>query len=148
MGWRLDYRRFRKLLEDTYGVTTAFYFLRYVEKYRNLYAGLQRDGYEVVNIEPTVLPDGTIKGNCDADLVFKAMFDFYETGYDRAVIVASDGDYRSLVEHLKVTGKLERVIACSWGGCARKLKEAAGTQIDFLDNLRAKLEYKRERGTP
>lgn len=67
------------------------------------------------------MPDGTIKGNCDADLVFKAMFDFYETGYDEAVIVASDGDYKSLVEHLKATGKLRRVIGCSWGSCARKL---------------------------
>ena len=142
MGWRLDYRRFRKLLEDKYGVTKAYYFLGYVEKYRALYAALQRDGYEVINIEPTILPDGTIKGNCDADLVFKAMLDYYETGYDKAVIVASDGDYKSLVEYLKATGKLARVIGCSWGGCAKKLKKAAGTQIDFLDNLRHKVEYK------
>lgn len=37
MGWRLDYRRFRKLLEDKYAVTVAYYFLGYVEKYKNLY---------------------------------------------------------------------------------------------------------------
>ena len=142
MGWHLDYRRFRKLLKDKYAVTKAYYFLGYVAKYKNLYTGLQEDGYEVVNIEPTILPNGTIKGNCDADLVFKAMFDFYETGYDKAIIVASDGDYKSLVEHLKARGKLGRVIACSWGGCANKLKKAAGTLIDFLDNFRDKVEYK------
>ena len=147
MGWRVDYGRFRKLLEDKYAVGVAYYFLGYVEQYKNLYAGLQRDGYEVVNIEPTLKPDGSIKGNCDADLVFKAMFDFYETGYDKAVVVASDGDYKSLDDHLKTRGKLGRVVSGSRDGCAMKLKKAAGTQIDFLDDFRPKVEYKR-RGTP
>jgi uncharacterized LabA/DUF88 family protein len=133
------------LLGDKYNVSIAYYFLGYVEKYSNLYEGLQRDGYEVVNIEPTILPDGSVKGNCDADLVCKALVDLYEYGYDKAVIVASDGDYKSLVEHLKNKGKLERVIACSRGGCAKKLSKAAGTQIDFLNDFRAKIEYKRKR---
>ena len=145
MGWDVDYGRFRKLLEDKYDVDIAYYFLGYIAKYRNLYRGLERDGYEVVNIEPTILPDGSIKGNCDADLVCKALVDLYECGYDKAVIVASDGDYKSLVEHLKDKGKLARVIACSREGCAKKLSKAAGTEIDFLNDFRAKVEYKRKR---
>ena len=143
MGWDIDYRKFRKFLTDKYNVEIAYYFLGYVEKYRNLYNGLRRDGYEVINIEPTILPDGSIKGNCDADLVCKAMADFAK--YDKAIIVASDGDYKSLVEHLKSNDKLGRVIGCSRGGCARKLKKAAGTQIDFLNDFREKVEYKRKR---
>lgn len=145
MGWKLDYQRFRIFLADKYHVVIAYYFLGYVEKYQALYRGLKKDGYKVVNITPTILPDGTIKGNCDADLVVKAMVDF--AIYDKAVIVASDGDYRSLVLHLKSKDKLERVIGCSRGGCARKLKRAAGTQIDFLNDFRNKVEYKRK-GTP
>ena len=58
------------------------------------------------------------------------------------MIVASDSDYKSLVENLKGKGKLERVIACSRGGYAHKLSKAAGAQIDFLNDFRAKMEYK------
>jgi len=60
MGWYLDYRRFRQFLADKYGVETAYYFIGYVEKYKNLYNGLKKDGYKVVNIEPTILPDGSV----------------------------------------------------------------------------------------
>ena len=143
MRWDLDYERFRKFLSDKYNVEVAHYFIGYVEKYKKLYEGLKRDGYEVVNITPTILPDGSIKGNCDADLVCRAMADVGL--YDKAIIIASDGDYKSLVEYLKGKGKLERVIGCSRGGCARKIKRAAGTQIDFLNDFREKVEYKRKR---
>ena len=92
---------------------------------------------------PTILPDGSIKGNCDTDLAVKAMANFGK--YDKAIIVASDGDYESLVEYLKSNDKLERVIGCSRGGCAGKLRRAAGVKIDFLDDFRDKVEYKRKR---
>jgi uncharacterized LabA/DUF88 family protein len=141
MGWRLDYRRFRVLLSEKYHVQKAYYFLGYVEKYRDLYYSLQDAGYLVVNIEPTVLPDGRVKGNCDADLVCQAMADVGD--YDKAIIVASDGDYRSLVLYLKSKDKLDRVIGCSRDGCASKLTRAAGANIDFLDDLKTKVEYKK-----
>ena len=143
MGWDLDYRKFLKLLEDKYDVDTAYYFIGYVEKYKKLYKGLREDGYEVIHMNPTILPDGSIKGNCDTDLTVKAMADFGK--YDKAVLVASDGDYESLVEYLKNNSKLKRVIGCSRGGCARKLKRVAGVNIDFLNDFRQKTEYKRKR---
>jgi uncharacterized LabA/DUF88 family protein len=146
MGWKIDHYRFRVLLRDLYHVQTAYYFLGYVAQYDSLWNSLKRAGYEMVNIEPTRLPNGDIKGNCDSDLVFKAMLDFPK--YDKAVLVASDGDYRCLVDHLKTTGKLERVVACSRGGCAVKLKKAAGSLIDFLDDFRPKTEYIKKGATP
>jgi uncharacterized LabA/DUF88 family protein len=126
----LDYRKFRRFLADKYDVKIAYYFIGYVEKYKNLYNALKKDGYEVVNIVPTVLPDGSIKGNCDADLVCQCMADLAK--YDKAIIIASDGDYKRLVEHLKSKNKLERVIACSRGGCARKLKKLQVFKLIFL----------------
>ena len=143
MGWNLDYKKFRTLLSDKYDVEIAYYFIGYVEKYKGLYAGLKKDGYEVMNIEPTILPDGNIKGNCDGDLIVEAMANFAK--YDKAIIVASDGDYKRLVEYLKSNSKLERVIGCSRCGCAVKLKRIAGNQIDFLDDFGQKVEYKQKR---
>ncbi len=62
--------------------------------------------------------------------------------YDGAVIVTSDGDFACLVTHLLSSGKLFRVIAPCFAGCSHLLKEASGTKIDFLDNAKAKIEYK------
>lgn len=40
-GWVLDYKKFRKYLEDKYGITKAFLFLGYVPQNQDLYTALQ-----------------------------------------------------------------------------------------------------------
>ena len=46
--------------------------------------------------------DGHTKGNCDADLVLKAMVEY--PNYEQAVIVNGDGDFYSLIDHLNRRG--------------------------------------------
>jgi len=89
---------------------------------------------------------GTIKGNCDAEMVLQAMIDINE--YDKALIVTSDGDFGCLVKYLFKIGKLERVLAPCLAGSSVLLRSAAGSNIDFLENLRNKLEHKSKRSTP
>jgi len=84
---------------------------------------------------------GSYKANVDAELVLQAMIDF--NNYDEAVIVTSDGDFSCLVEYLEKAGKLERLLAASKGGCSRYLRIAAGSKVDYMDNLKSKLEYKK-----
>jgi uncharacterized LabA/DUF88 family protein len=81
------------------------------------------------------------KGNCDAELVLKTMVTLND--YDKAVIVSSDGDFSCLVEHLIKVQKLKRVLAPCRDGCSYFLRKAAGSKIDYMDNLREKLEYKK-----
>jgi uncharacterized LabA/DUF88 family protein len=83
--------------------------------------------------------DGKPKGNVDADLVLQTMVDFEK--YDKAIIVSSDGDFYSLVEHLYGNRKLEIVLSPNKEKCSILLKKKAKEKIDFLDNLRGKLEY-------
>ncbi len=139
MGWRLDYRKFRVHLSETYGVCKAYYCIGRMPQHESLYAFLKSSGYEL-KFKP-VLPDkdGKPKGNCDAELVLQAMIDL--PNYRKAVIVSSDGDFACLVEHLSTQGKLERVIASSRGACSALLRRAAGTRLDYMDNLRVKLEF-------
>ncbi len=85
------------------------------------------------------------KGNIDAELVLQAMIDIDK--YNQAVIVSSDGDFSCLVKYLIEQGKFLKVLASSRHGCSSLLGKAAGTSIDFLDDLRNKLEYKK-RETP
>ena len=44
-GWKLDFKRFRKYLEDKYGVAKAFIFIGFVPDQQSLYTALQQYGY-------------------------------------------------------------------------------------------------------
>ena len=85
MGWKLDFRKFRVYLREKYGVGTAYYFIGFVEGNSELYKALQLDGYILV-FKPTFQnAAGTVKGNCDAELVLQTMIDL--NSYERAVIL-------------------------------------------------------------
>jgi uncharacterized LabA/DUF88 family protein len=77
----------------------------------------------------------------DADLVLQAMVDCER--YDKAVIVASDGDFYSLVKYLYKNNKFRCVISPYVRTCSVLLKKTAKEKIFLRDNLRKKLEYKK-----
>ncbi len=142
VGWALDYRRFRVYLKDKYHITEAYYFIGKVIGNEKLYSNLESYEYNIV-FKPTLrIPGKGYKGNCDAELVLEAMKRLDD--YDKAVIVTSDGDFGCLVEHLLSIGKLERVLAPCRDGCSKLLRKAAGVKMDYFDNLKEKLELKRE----
>jgi uncharacterized LabA/DUF88 family protein len=108
LGWSLDWWKFRQYLKSKYNVTKAFLFIGYKVGNENLYTFLQKLDYIIV-LKPTLeLPDGTVKGNVDADLVLHTMIEF--PNYQKAIIVSNDGDFRSLVEYLYKHNKLHRVL--------------------------------------
>ncbi|HVT37934.1 MAG TPA: NYN domain-containing protein [Gemmatimonadaceae bacterium] len=140
LGWKLDWRKFRTFLSEKYGVERAFFFIGFIPQYQSLYTSLQKAGFILV-FKP-VLParDGKHKGNVDADLVLGVMKEL--DSYDGAVIVTSDGDFSSLVEHLHKKDKLETVLSPASATCSVLLKKAAKDRIQFLDVQRHKLEFK------
>lgn len=108
MGWELDWRKLRQYLKDKYHVVNAFLFIGYKPGNESLYAHLQRCGYILI-FKPTMeLPDGTIKGNVDAELVLHTIIEF--DNYDKAIIISNDGDFFCLVEYLEKHNKLLHLI--------------------------------------
>jgi uncharacterized LabA/DUF88 family protein len=142
LGWKLDYRKFMVYLAEKYGVKKAYIFIGFVALNQSLYDHLQEAGF-ILKFKPTI-PDaeGKIKGNIDADLVLRAALEFNE--YDKAVIVTSDGDFYSLVQHLYESAKLEVVLSPDMEHCSTLLKRTAKEKIWFMNNLREKLEYKKK----
>jgi uncharacterized LabA/DUF88 family protein len=139
VGWELDYHRFRVYLSEHYGVSKAYYFFGYIPEYTSLYTYLQAAGYILVFKPILKTPDGKIKGNCDAELVLQAMKDI--NNYEKAIIVSSDGDFYCLVTYLRENKKLECVLAPRRELCSKLLKTAAIERINFIDDLRGKVEY-------
>jgi uncharacterized LabA/DUF88 family protein len=139
-GWKLDFKRFRKYLEDKYGVAKAFIFIGYIATNESLYTALQKYGYILVFKPTLTLPNGKAKGNIDAELVLHAMIEY--ANYEKAVIVSGDGDFHCLIEYLAKQDKLLKVIVPNrndFSSLLRKYME----HIVSMNNLRNKLEYKK-----
>jgi uncharacterized LabA/DUF88 family protein len=140
LGWKLDWKRFRVYLKDKYNVTNAYMFLGFVHDNQKLYSYLQEVGFILIFKPLVVNEDGTVKGNCDADLVLHAVLKINE--YDKAVIATSDGDFYSLVQHLYENNKLEMVLSAYVETCSQLLRKEAKEKINYMDTLKQKIGLK------
>jgi uncharacterized LabA/DUF88 family protein len=140
LEWSLDYRLFRRWLEQKYGVHTVYLFIGLIPKNRELYLRLQEYGYILVYKEVTYDGIGKVKGNCDADLVLKVAQDYYEERCTKAILVTSDGDYSSLVSFLKDRNAFYTLLSPS-NHCSFLLRKL-NIPIVYLDMLRKKLMKK------
>lgn len=139
LGWKLDFRKLIAYLKEKYAIKTAYLFIGYLPENQRLYSNLQKYGYSLV-FKPVMKDEsGKPKGNIDADLVLQTMLNYNK--YDRAVIVSSDGDFYSLVEHLYLNKKLKILLSPNKEKCSILLKKKAKEKIDFMNNLKNKLEY-------
>ena len=142
LGWNLDFKRFRIYLKEKYQAERAYIFIGYVPEYQDLYSSLQSYGYVLI-FKPIIRDKhGDVKGNVDAELVLQTMIDY--SNYDKALIVTSDGDFYCLVRYLYNKDKLKMVLSPNRESCSNLLMRAAKEKINFLDNLRKKLEYKKK----
>lgn len=143
LGWSIDYARFRTYLSEKYHVSTAYLFIGYVATQSDLYRSLQQHGFTLI-FKPTLsYKDGTVKGNCDAELVLQTMIDY--TQFNRAVIVTGDGDFHCLVKYLIGQGKLEKVLIPNQKSYSALLKRFPSEFLAFVSDLRNKLEYKKKK---
>ena len=141
LGWKLDYSKFRVYLAEKYGVKKAYIFIGFVALNQSLYDNLQEAGF-ILKFKPTIPgADGKIKGNIDADLVLRVALELND--YDKAVIVSSDGDFYSLVQYLYENNKLVVVLSPDIKNCSSLLKQTSKEKMQFMNELRYKLEYKK-----
>jgi uncharacterized LabA/DUF88 family protein len=139
LEWKLDYRKFRTWLSEKYQVEKAYIFIGLIEKYKNLYNYFQESGYLLV-FKDVLHQDGKTKGNCDSDLLMKAVSDFYEGELAKAVLVASDGDYAPLVKMLQSKGGIEIILSPALAQKCSILLKRTNCPIAYLNDQRSILE--------
>lgn len=139
-GWILDFKRFRRYLEDKYKIGKAFIFIGYIAQNQDLYTSLQKSGYILV-FKPTLfLPQGKVKGNVDSELVLHTMIEY--PNYDKALIVTGDGDFYCLVDYLLKNSKLLKLMIPNryrYSSLFRKMMP----HIVFMNELKEKLKHRR-----
>jgi uncharacterized LabA/DUF88 family protein len=157
LGWKMDWRKFRLFLKETYNVEKAYMFIGHMPEHEDMYLKMHELGYLVVlkptfdmtrvhkpelAVEPTEdqKPEEKkpVKGNVDAELVLWAVKEM--KNYDKAVIVSGDGDFYSLVEYLASEDKLLNLLAPN--GQYSNLYNAYERYIDRIDRQRSRLAYR------
>lgn len=146
LGWNLDYKKFRIWLLEKYGVKTAYLFLGLIPKYKKLYQYLQESGFTLVFKEVVYDGAGKAKGNCDTDLVLQAVCDVYEQKFDKALVVASDGDYAGLIDFLNKRNILRLVISPN-NKCSYLLRKQP-IPLSYLEDQKNKLKLDKKEKAP
>ncbi|OGK15451.1 hypothetical protein A2862_01530 [Candidatus Roizmanbacteria bacterium RIFCSPHIGHO2_01_FULL_38_41] len=138
-GWKLDFKKFRKYLQDKFHVKKAFLFIGYIAANKQLYSNLESYGYSLI-FKPTTKDDyGKPKGNVDAELVLHATAIEYNN-FDQAVIVSGDGDFYCLHEYLAANRKLLRIVIPNTKSESSLLKKFHKYKT-FISFDRHKLEF-------
>jgi len=144
LNWGFDYKRFRVWLKDKYSVEVAYLFIGMIPRNKDLYTRLQEFGYTLVYKEVIYDMKGKAKGNCDADLVVKAMQDSYENNLEKAVLVSSDGDYTPLVKFLLSKRKIEVILSPYDTDKCSVLLKRTDVKISYISEQKSILEVKNE----
>lgn len=137
-GWEIDWKKFRVYLKDQLHVTKAYYFIGYIATNQLLYTSLQKKGYILVFKPTLTLPSGKPKGNVDAELILHTMMEI--PNYDKAIVVAGDGDYHCLIKQLKKENKLKSLLIPNRYSYSSLFREFTKDMI-FVTDLRNKVEY-------
>lgn len=146
-GWILDFRKFRILLKEKYGVEKAYLFIGHISGNEKLYTFLQESGYILI-FKPTLEfkkgRDKLIKGNVDAELVLHTMIQWIN--FDKAIIVSGDGDFHCLIEYLNDNSKLLKILVpnSKYSSLLRKF----ANKIVQINLFRNKVEKTKKGGIP
>ena len=139
LGWKLDYNRFRIYLKEHYKVKKAYMFMGFKPDEQQMYNFLQDSGFTLIFIPILELKNGTVKGNCDAELVLQVMIDFKK--YKKAIIVSGDGDFHCLIKYLQEQKKLETVLVPSEKNCSMLIKKLLKGNLNLVSDLKKKIQY-------
>lgn len=143
LGWQLDFGRFRKYLQEKYGVIRAYLFLGYIPENQKLYEKLQNMGYICI-FKPTLTMQGGItKGNCDAELILHTMIHY--SHFSKAVIVTGDGDFYCLVEYRLQNDKLKKLIIPNQAQYSALLRKFPMQYLAFACHLKSLLDTRKGR---
>ena len=131
LGFEIDYKKFRGWLRQKYNPSSVYIFIGLVPDRIKFYEYLQECGFILI-FKQTVSAGGTIKGNCDAELVLKVTSGFYTKSFDRCFLITGDGDFGCLVQFLKENNAIESIISPDKNKCSILLKNK-NTEIVFLN---------------
>lgn len=136
----LDYKKFRVFLSEKYNVQIAYIFIGYLFENEDRYNTLRAFGYTLI-FKPVVMDNmGSIKGNCDAELVLQSVRDVFEKNFGKSILITSDGDFACLANFLIGKDKLEIILSPRRGNKCSVLIKRLSSKITFMPEIKNKIK--------
>jgi uncharacterized LabA/DUF88 family protein len=138
--YKFSFQSFYLYLNKNLYVTKAFYFIGLTEnKNHERYKELRQSGFTLSLKRPSYrIRNGKldIKANVDCNLVAHSLIKIKD--YDKAVIVAGDGDYYFLAKYLLRNDKLHKILFPHKSDTSTLFKEGSTfkNRIIYLNRLR------------
>jgi 8-oxo-dGTP diphosphatase len=142
-GWQLDYSRLFVWLRERCKSDEVFLFIGHLADKQQEYDALRDIGYKLIFKEIARNRDGSVKGNCDSNLIVKALSDVMEYEVSSVVLVSSDGDFVPLVQFWK-SKSIATTILSPYTRISLLLKRE-NQEIVLLPRLRSLLEVRNEK---
>ena len=151
-GWTVDFKKFRRYLQDKYNVDEAYYFVGYVIPECNyLYDALQKAGFIIHFKKYTSLHESGKKGNVDVFMAFSIMKKLLKESddFDKIVIVTGDGDFYEIANFLIEEGRLEKILHPTKENASSLYKKLGSEYYDFLENpaIKSRIGRQKEKGS-
>ena len=143
LTWFFCYFKFYQLLQTRFNITKAFYFIGFTQN-RNclLYRRLRSAGFQLSLRLPTIYYENgqrKIKANVDSNLITCALTKL--NNFDKALIVAGDGDYYYFVKYLLRNEKLLNILLPSRQDSSNLYRSNMFmNKIAYINNMRSYLE--------
>ena len=131
LGFEIDYKKFRGWLGQKYYVSSVYLFIGFIRERISFYEYLHDCGFYLI-FKQTLLYKGSVKGNCDAELILKIVSDFYTKSYGGCYLITGDGDFGCIVEFLRDNNVFLALISPDSKKCSLLLKNK-NIEITFLD---------------
>ncbi len=132
LGFAINYKKFRGWLRQKYNPKNVFLFIGLIPNRTSFYQYLQESGFILI-FKQTISVEGSIKGNCDAELVLKVVSDFYTKNTHSFILITGDGDFGCLVEFLQENKVLDRVLVPDKKKCSFLIRNK-NCEITFLND--------------
>lgn len=143
LGFNIDYKKFRGWLRQKYNPEKVYIFLGLIPKNSRLYEYLQEAGFIII-FKETVSVGVDIKGNCDAELVLKAVSDFYTKASNNVIVVTGDGDFACLIRFFKENNLPVAILAPDGKKCSFLLRKSE-VSLTVLNDHYHKFSFKKEK---
>lgn len=142
-NWKVNYKKFRKYLNDKYHIIEAYYFLGYIsEDLQDLYNSLQKAGFIIIFKEHFPGMRGSKKGNVDADIIFEIMKNIIDNNkFDKIIIVSGDGDYKKVVDFLIKKDIFKKLLFPNKEFASSLYKKLGSKFFDYLDSFKKDIVY-------
>ena len=147
-SWKVDLIKFREYLLSKYDVQKAYYFLGFVdEKNQDIYEEIQNAGFILKFREHNSAMMSKKKGNVDSDIIFEVMKKLYKKEpFDKIVLIAGDGDYKTLVDFLIEEGRFKKILFPNKEFASSLYKKITRVYFDYLLNVKHKIERNKKGG--